>query len=55
MVGRPVGEAGGRLVAIGDLHVGYAENRALVEELRPESPADWLLVAGDVADTVADI
>jgi 3',5'-cyclic AMP phosphodiesterase CpdA len=43
-----------KLVAISDLHVRYAENRALVEELRPESSADWLLVAGDVADLVSD-
>ncbi|MFJ2260206.1 metallophosphoesterase family protein [Streptomyces sp. NPDC087844] len=45
----------GRLLAISDLHVGYAENRALVEEMRPETDDDWLLVAGDVAETVADI
>lgn len=44
-----------RLVAISDLHVGYAENRAIVERLRPDSPGNWLLVAGDVGDTVADI
>ncbi|GAB3435797.1 metallophosphoesterase family protein [Flindersiella endophytica] len=43
-----------KLVAISDLHVRYAENRALVEELRPESSADWLIVAGDVADLVSD-
>lgn len=43
-----------KLVAISDLHVRYAENRALVEELRPESSADWLIVAGDVADLVED-
>lgn len=45
----------GRLVAISDLHVGYPENRAIVEALRPGSDDDWLLVAGDVAETVADI
>lgn len=52
-----VGEAGtgGSLVAISDLHVGYAENRRFVEELRPDSPEDWLLVAGDVGETVAHI
>lgn len=49
-----VGEDGA-LLAISDLHVSYAENRAIVEGLRPESPGDWLLVAGDVGDTVADI
>ena len=45
----------GRLLAISDLHIGYAENRALVEQMRPETDDDWLLVAGDVAETVADI
>ncbi|MEU1042780.1 metallophosphoesterase family protein [Streptomyces sp. NPDC005551] len=45
----------GHLLAISDLHVGYAENRALVERMRPTTDDDWLLVAGDVAETVADI
>ncbi|MEU9332600.1 metallophosphoesterase [Streptomyces sp. NPDC048290] len=45
----------GQLLAISDLHIGYAENRALVERMRPETDDDWLLVAGDVAETVADI
>ncbi|GGM07098.1 MULTISPECIES: metallophosphoesterase family protein [Micromonospora] len=49
------GEEGGRLLAISDLHVGHPENRAVVEGLRPETPDDWLLVAGDVADTLADV
>ncbi|MEV0330937.1 metallophosphoesterase [Micromonospora echinospora] len=50
-----VGEGGGSLVAISDLHVGYADNRRIVDELRPESPEDWLLVAGDVGETVSHI
>lgn len=45
----------GRLLAISDLHIGYPENRALVERLSPGSDDDWLIVAGDVAETVADI
>jgi predicted phosphodiesterase len=46
----------GALFAISDLHVGFAENRRFVEEeLRPESDSDWLLVAGDVAERVADV
>ena len=45
----------GQLLAISDLHIGYQENRALVERMRPETDDDWLLVAGDVAETVADI
>ncbi len=43
------------LLATSDLHVSYAENRALVEGLRPHSDADWLLVAGDVGEKAADI
>ncbi|MEU6079600.1 metallophosphoesterase [Streptomyces sp. NPDC047108] len=45
----------GRLLAISDLHIAYPENRAFLEGLRPESPDDWLLVAGDVAEKVEDI
>ena len=45
----------GTLYAISDLHVGYAENRAQLDGLRPTSPQDWLIVAGDVADVFADI
>jgi 3',5'-cyclic AMP phosphodiesterase CpdA len=44
-----------RLYAVSDLHVAYAENRAVVAGLRPAAPGDWLVVAGDVAETVADI
>jgi 3',5'-cyclic AMP phosphodiesterase CpdA len=40
----------GTLCAVSDLHVSYAENREVVESLRPSSDADWLLVAGDVAE-----
>jgi 3',5'-cyclic AMP phosphodiesterase CpdA len=45
----------GRLLAISDLHVTYPENRQFVSELRPQSPEDWLIVAGDVAEQVADV
>ncbi|QYC42771.1 Calcineurin-like phosphoesterase [Nonomuraea coxensis DSM 45129] len=45
----------GRLLAVSDLHVSYAENRAIVQELKPHAPGDWLLVAGDVADSLEDI
>ncbi len=45
----------GQLLAISDLHIGYAENRALVENMRPVTDDDWLIVAGDIAETVADI
>ena len=50
-----VGEDDGALLAVSDLHVGHADNRAVVEALRPGSPRDWLLVAGDVGDTVAQV
>ncbi|MFJ2033710.1 metallophosphoesterase family protein [Streptosporangium sp. NPDC087985] len=43
------------LLAISDLHIGYQENRRIVEELRPASGTDWLLVAGDVSEKVADV
>ncbi|MDK1476367.1 metallophosphoesterase [Streptomyces sp. 549] len=43
------------LVAISDLHVRYAENRDIVEGLRPESDDDWLVVAGDVAENFDDV
>jgi 3',5'-cyclic AMP phosphodiesterase CpdA len=45
----------GTLYAISDLHVAFEENRKIVDGLRPGSPADWLLVAGDVGELVADI
>lgn len=44
-----------RLLATSDLHVNYAENREIVQGLRPETDADWLIVAGDVGDNPADI
>lgn len=44
-----------RLMAISDLHVRYPENRRIVEELIPGSPDDWLIVAGDVGDFLADV
>jgi len=44
-----------KLLAVSDLHVGFPQNRALVSRLEPESPGDWLLVAGDVGEFAADI
>ncbi|GAA2909697.1 metallophosphoesterase [Streptosporangium fragile] len=43
------------LLAISDLHIGYRENRRIVEEMRPVSASDWLLVAGDVSEKVSDV
>ncbi|MER5465009.1 metallophosphoesterase [Streptomyces sp. NPDC002668] len=45
----------GALRAISDLHIAYAENRSIVEGLMPGSPDDWLIVAGDVGELMADI
>jgi len=42
-------------MAISDLHISYEENREIVRGLRPDTPDDWLIVAGDVAETVADV
>jgi 3',5'-cyclic AMP phosphodiesterase CpdA len=44
-----------RLLALSDFHVAFPENREIIENLWPESAADWLLVAGDVAERFADI
>lgn len=43
------------MLAISDLHVAHAENRAVVETLRPGDDDDWLLVAGDVGERIADV
>ena len=45
----------GRLLAVSDLHVGYPENRAYADSLAPGDPDDWLIVAGDVGETFADV
>jgi 3',5'-cyclic AMP phosphodiesterase CpdA len=44
-----------RLLALSDLHVGHPKNRAIVANLPPGNPGDWLLVAGDVGEQYADI
>jgi 3',5'-cyclic AMP phosphodiesterase CpdA len=44
-----------KLLAVSDLHVGYAQNREVVAALRPDSPGDWLLVAGDVGELTTHI
>lgn len=43
-----------RLWAIGDLHVGFEANRRAVEAL-PDYGDDWLLLAGDTGDTLAQL
>lgn len=47
--------ADAHLVAVSDLHVRYAENRAQLAELRPTTPDDWILVAGDVSERFAEV
>ncbi len=43
------------LFAISDLHVNHAENRKLVQGIRAGSDDDWLIVCGDVADSLGDV
>lgn len=45
----------GSLLATSDLHVAFDDNRKVVEGLHPQTDEDWLIVAGDVGETVADI
>ncbi len=61
-IGSQAGDAGRlaavdvpQLLAISDLHVSHADNRPVVESLRPGNPQDWLIVAGDVAERVSDL
>ncbi|MBV8932510.1 MAG: metallophosphoesterase [Kutzneria sp.] len=42
----------GSLLATSDLHVSYDQNRDVVAAIRPTSDDDWLIIAGDVAETV---
>jgi len=43
------------LLAISDLHVNHAENRGFVERLAPGSEGDWLILCGDVGDSIEDL
>lgn len=40
-----------QLFAISDIHVEHAQNRAALEAL-PTLPDDWLILAGDISDSV---
>lgn len=42
------------LLAVSDVHVSHRDNGPVVESLRPHTPDDWLIVAGDVAERVDD-
>ncbi len=52
---RRIGATGGRLLAISDLHITHPANRRIVETLRPQSESDWLILCGDVSESVADV
>ncbi|WP_134046340.1 metallophosphoesterase family protein [Amycolatopsis arida] len=43
------------LYATSDLHVTHRGNGPVVDTIRPSSPEDWLIVAGDVAERVPAI
>jgi 3',5'-cyclic AMP phosphodiesterase CpdA len=45
----------GSVFAISDLHGSHAQNRRIIDDIRPESSDDWLIVAGDVDDTFSKI
>ncbi|QBI56368.1 metallophosphoesterase family protein [Streptomonospora litoralis] len=44
-----------RLLAVSDLHVSHSGNREVLEGLYPHTADDWLIVAGDVAETPAAV
>jgi 3',5'-cyclic AMP phosphodiesterase CpdA len=45
----------GGVFAISDLHITHPENRRVVEGLRPQLENDWLLVCGDISETIEDV
>ncbi|HEY5854904.1 MAG TPA: metallophosphoesterase [Aldersonia sp.] len=44
-----------KLMAVSDIHVGHKGNRPITERIEPDSPHDWLIVAGDVSEKTDDI
>jgi len=40
-----------RLLAISDLHIGHPENREVLDDVPPH-PDDWLILAGDVGESL---
>ena len=44
-----------KLLAVSDLHMGYADNRKIVDRLQPTTEQDWLVVAGDVGEIAEQI
>lgn len=49
------GSTTGNLLAVSDLHTALRDNKSRVDAVRPRTPGDWLLVAGDVAELTTDI
>jgi 3',5'-cyclic AMP phosphodiesterase CpdA len=49
------GHGAPNLLAISDLHITHPENRRVAEGLSPRSDEDWLILAGDVSETIADV
>ena len=45
----------GYLFAVSDLHVSYQANLRIIDEMWPETADDWLIVAGDVGETLEEI
>ena len=43
------------LFAISDVHLNHPANREIADALHPDSPADWLAVAGDVSHDAGHI
>lgn len=43
-----------QVFGLSDLHVGHAANRTSIEQI-PGSPGDWLILAGDVGESVAHL
>lgn len=43
------------IVAVADLHVEATDNRRFLERLRPDHDGDWLVLCGDVGETMADV
>jgi len=43
-----------RLLAISDLHIGHPENRAILADVPPH-PEDWLILAGDVGESLTHL
>lgn len=50
MIKRPRKKRTTTLWAVSDLHAAVKANQPRLEEIQPNDPSDWLIVAGDVAE-----